>query len=336
MGVALTPIIEPKTISIEDLAGKVVVVDAFNMLYQFITTIRMPDGTPLKDSSGHITSHLVGLFSRATNLMDKGVRLVFVFDGEKPALKQREVDRRRSLKDDASAKYAQAVAAQDVEAMRKFSARSITLTKEMVQEAKDLLAALGIPIVQAPSEAEAQASRYVKEGFAYAAVSQDADCLLFGCPRSVKNLSIAGRRKKPGTPIYYTVEPELIVLEEVLTKLNLNQRQLVLLGMLVGTDFNPGGIKGIGPKKALKLVHEYNDPAELFAAANWDEHCLVPWQDVLEILENMPTNPPQKPEWRGVDRKRVEEILLSRGFSHDRLAILDKLKGRQQGLGEFF
>jgi flap endonuclease-1 len=193
-----------------------------------------------------------------------------------------------------------------------------------------------VPCIQAASEAEAQAARYVREGYAYAVVSQDADCLLFGAPRMIKNLSITGRRKKPGTPIYYTVEPELIELNEVLEANNLTQEQLITLGMLVGTDFNPGGIKGIGPKKALKLVHEHATPAEVFAAANWDEHQPVPWQEIHELLTHMPTNKPEEIVWGRLDRSALEKLLFSRGFSKERLNVLDKLGERQQGLGEFF
>jgi flap endonuclease-1 len=206
----------------------------------------------------------------------------------------------------------------------------------MVTEAKQLLGHLGIPCVQAPSEAEAQASRYVREGLAYAVVSQDADCLLFGAPRFVKNLSLSGRKKRPGTSQYYTVEPELIDLAENLQQLGLTHEQLIVLGMLVGTDFNPGGIKGIGPKKAIKLVQEHKTPREVFEAANWNEHSLIPWEDIMHVIVEMPTAKPEKPVWGAVNAKAIEAMLLSRGFSAERLAVLDKLKNRQQGLGEFF
>lgn len=333
MGVAITPILEKQTISLDDLRGKILAVDAYNILYQFLTTIRLPDGTPLKDTNGRVTSHLVGLFSRTTNLMERGIKLVFVFDGQKPVLKQREIDRRVAAKEEAAAKYAAAVEAEDVHAMKKFSGRSVVLTKEMVAEAKQLLEALGIPCVQAPSEAEAQAARYVIDGVAYAAVSQDADCLLFGCPRTIRNLSITGRKKKPGQPVYYTLEPELIDLAQNLAAWNINQEQLICLGILIGTDFNPGGIKGIGPKKALKLVQEHKNPDDLFTAAGWSD--LIPWQDIKEVLEHMPTQKSEKPTWKPVNQTAVEAMLLTRGFSKERLGVLEKLKDRQQGLGEF-
>jgi len=336
MGVAISELLPKETITIEKLAGKILVVDAYNILYQFLTTIRTPDGTPLKDEHGRITSHLVGLFARTTNLMVAGARLAFVFDGPKPVLKSGEIARRQAAKDDAAAKYTDAVEREDVDAMKKFSARSVTLTPEMVSEAKELLALLGLPVVQAASEAEAQATRYVKEGYAYAVVSQDADCLLFGAPRMIRNLSISGRRKKPGTPIYYTVEPELVELSKLLEQNGLSQDQLVTLGMLVGTDFNPGGIKGIGPKKALKLVKEHSTPDEVFAAAKWSDHHAVPWQEVRELLMHMPTKEPEQLVWGSLNRKGLEEFLLTRGFSKERLAVLDKLGSRQQGLGEFW
>jgi flap endonuclease-1 len=335
MGVAITPLLPKQTIKFTDLGGKILAVDAYNILYQFLTTIRTPDGSPLRDEHGRITSHLVGLFSRTSNLLVSGARPFFVFDGPKPVLKASEIERRKARKDEAAAQYAAAVDAQDVDAMKKFSARTVSLTQEMVLEAKELLTAMGIPVIDAASEAEAQAARYVREGHAYAVVSQDADCLLFGAPRVIRNLSITGRRKKPGTPLYYTVEPELIDLPTVLSSLEVTQDQLIMLSMLVGTDFNPGGIKGIGPKKALKLVREQKTPEAVFAAANWDEHQAVPWSDVYELLRAMPTHEPAKPVWKPLDRAAVETFLFARGFAPERLAILDKLGERQQGLGEF-
>jgi flap endonuclease-1 len=336
MGVAISEILPKEAISISRLAGRTLVVDAYNILYQFLTTIRTPDGTPLKDEHGRVTSHLVGLFARTTNLMVAGVRLAFIFDGPKPALKSGELARRKAAKDEAAAAYADAVEREDVDAMRSFSARSVSLTSDMVSEAKELLSLLGIPVIDALSEAEAQASRYVAEGFAYAVVSQDADCLVFGAPRMIRNLSISGRRKKPGTPLYITVEPELVELSRVLAENGLTHDQLINLCMLVGTDFNPGGIKGIGPKKALKLVKEHSSPEALFSAAKWEEHHAVPWHEVREVLTTMPTHPPQQLHWGSVNRKGIETFLTGRGFSKERFAVLDTLGSRQQGLGEFW
>ena len=109
MGLAIKDLVPSKEIKIPDLKDKWLVVDTFNLLYQFLTTIRSRDGTPLQDSKGNITSHLVGLFARTTKLMDEGLKLAFVFDGTPPKLKQEERERRKALKAVAQKQYKIAV-----------------------------------------------------------------------------------------------------------------------------------------------------------------------------------------------------------------------------------
>ena len=105
MGVSLKELIIKKSIDIDDLSGKVLAIDTFNMLYQFLTTIRQRDGSVLTDSKGKVTSHLIGLFSRTTKFMQKGIKPVFVFDGEAPELKKAERERRRNIKEEAKKQY---------------------------------------------------------------------------------------------------------------------------------------------------------------------------------------------------------------------------------------
>jgi flap endonuclease-1 len=190
----------------------------------FLSIIRQPDGTPLKDSQGRTTSHLSGLFFRFTKLMSQGIKFAFVFDGKTPELKKAEQERRASVKQEARAQFKAAEERQDIDEMRKFASRTASMTPEMREEAIALIEALGCPVVRAPSEGEAQAAQLVKEGKCYAVMSQDADALLFGSPRAVKNLSITGKRKKPGSLGIYTLEPELIILEKNLTDENIPRR----------------------------------------------------------------------------------------------------------------
>jgi flap endonuclease-1 len=253
-------------IKLESLSGRILAVDSFNVLYMFLTTIRGPDGSPLMDSKGNTTSHLVGLFSRFSNLMEKGIKFVFVFDGKAPDLKKEERERRKQLKDEAQKLYDVAQSEENVENMKKYAARTTVLTKEMIEEAKELIEAMGMTVVIAPSEGEAQAAHIVKNGDAYAVMSQDADSLLTGSPRTIRNLSITGRRKMPGSHAYKNVLPELIDLNDNLKELEMTQDQLIVLAILVGTDYNYGGVKGIGPKKALILMKKHgSDFDSLFA-----------------------------------------------------------------------
>ena len=257
MGVVLTPIVVKETLALGDLRGRVLAVDGNGELYQFLALIRLRDGTPLRDSKNRITSHLNGLFYRTTRLIaDYGVRLVFVFDGRPPAQKAAEIERRRSIRQRYEAERDEVLRAGDE--ARAYSKATMTsrLTREMVGEARELLRLLGIPTVQAPSEAEAQAAHMAAANAVWAAASKDYDALLFGAPRVVRFLTISGKEFLPSQGTFRPIVPELIEMERLLRALAITRPQLVDLGMLVGTDFNDG-VKGIGPKKALKLVQEF-------------------------------------------------------------------------------
>ncbi len=324
MGVALTNLLKIREISIKDLANKILVVDGQNMLYQFLTTIRQQDGSLLTDSHGRVTSHLIGLISRLTNFLSKKLKLVFVFDGKVPDLKNRELQRRKTIKIDAQKKYEEASQKEDIEEMKKYASRTTRLTKDMVDEAIELLRAMGIPVVQAPSEGEAQAAHMVARGDAYAIVSQDADSLLFGATKVVRNLNVSGRRKIGAT--YKTVSPEMIELAENLNELGIDRNQLILLSILVGTDYNVGGIKGIGPKKALKLVKEFKEADKIFEQVEWTFD--VSWQKVYDTLKNIPTTNDYEIKWNNFDKDKIKQILVDKhDFSADRInSLFEKLE----------
>ncbi len=259
MGVDLGEVLHKRKILLDDLSGKSLAVDAYNTLYQFLAIIRQPDGTPLKDRQGRITSHLSGILYRTANLGEKGIQLVYVFDGQPPEMKEMEIKRRRKVREEATVKYEAAIKAGSMEDARKYAQATATVKELMIEDSKRLLKGLGIPWVQAPSEGEAQAAYMAMKGDVWAAASQDHDSLLFGAPRMVKNLTISGKRKLPNRQAYVEIEPEMIELAETLTDLGLTREQLVDVGILIGTDYNPDGVKGVGPKTALKLVREYGD-----------------------------------------------------------------------------
>jgi flap endonuclease-1 len=342
MGVNLKELVTKKPITFEELKGKVLAVDGYNILYQFLTTIRTPDGRPLTDSKGRVTSHLIGLFSRTTNFLRQGLKPAFVFDGKVPELKHQELKKRAEAKMEAQKKYEAAAAVEDVAGMQKYGGRTARLTKEMVEEAKTLLTLLGIPVVQAPSEGEAQASFMVRQGDAWAVVSQDYDSLLYGADRLIQNLSIAGRRKKSGVLGTIIVKPEMIEFRGVLSELGVTHDQLIALAMLVGTDYHPGGVKGIGPKKALALVKEQKSPGKIFEEAKWSEHCSVPWQKIFELFKEMPVTKDYELKFRAPDKEKVTRFLVGEhDFGAERvesaLAELQEQhsKRAQKGLGEF-
>jgi len=339
MGLPVRDLILSKEMELPDFAGKVLAVDSFNLLYQFLTTIRQRDGSPLTDDAGNVTSHLTGLFSRTANLLQKGIKLIFVFDGEAPQLKSKERERRKEIKQEAQREYDIAKERGDITGMKKYAGRTSRLMPEMVDEAKALISAFGCPIVQAPSEGEAQAAHITRKGDAYATVSQDFDTLLHGAPRLVRNLSVAGKRKKTGKLGMITVKPEMITLSENLNSLGIDKEQLIALSMLVGTDYNIGGIKGIGPKKALGLVKEHGKEfEELFKAVKWDETFDIAWNEVYYLIKKMPVTDDYTLEWKDVDKKAITELLVDKhDFSPERVeSTLAKFKTEQKGLGEFF
>jgi flap endonuclease-1 len=257
MGVLLTPIVVKHVIGLADLRGRRVAVDANGELYQFLALIRLPDGTPLQDNHGRITSHLAGLFYRTTRLIaDIGLQPVFVFDGRPPVEKSTEIARRRAVRE----RYEEeAVAARQAGNLaRAYSKSTMTsrLTKEMTAHAKQLLRLMGLPIVDAPSEAEAQAAHMARRGDVWGVVSKDYDALLFGTPRLVRFLTISGREFLRSQGTFRPITPELINLQQMLDTLAITREQLIDLGLLVGTDFHPG-VRGIGPKKALALVRRH-------------------------------------------------------------------------------
>jgi len=257
MGVLLTPIVVKDPIALADLRDKPLAVDANGELYQFLALIRLPDGTPLRDSQGRITSHLSGLFFRTTRLIaDFGLRLVFVFDGRPPVEKTAEITRRRAVRARYEAEAAEARRAGDLARAYSKSTMTSRLTPEMIASAKELLRLMGLPVVQAPSEAEAQAAHIARRGDVWAAASKDYDALLFNAPRLVRFLTISGREFLPARQSFRPITPELIDLPRMLDALAITHPQLIDLGLLVGTDFHPG-INGIGPKKALALVKRH-------------------------------------------------------------------------------
>ena len=257
MGVNLTPIIIKQVIDLADLRGRSLAVDAFNVLHQFLALIRTREGKPLTDGEGHVTSHLVGLAYRTTRLVaDYRIKPVFVFDGRSPPMKHAEVEKRRASRRKAEEEYEAAIEAADYATAFSKAVMTGRLTAELVADSKRLLDLLGIPWVQATSEGEAQAAHMAQRGDVWGVNSRDYDSLLFGAPKLVRYVTIQGEEYLPSRGRARKLEPEVIDLNDFLNHHDITREQLVDLAILVGTDFNDG-IRGIGPKTALKLVKEH-------------------------------------------------------------------------------
>lgn len=319
MGVNLKPIIVKRDISFNEIKGRRIAIDAYNALYQFLATIRQIDGKPLMDSQGNVTSHLNGLLYRTVNLLEKDIRPVYVFDGKPPELKKAEILRRMKQKSEAIIKYEEALKRGDLEEARIYAQQTSKLTTYMVDEAKKLLTYLGVPWVQAPSEGEAQAAYMVVKGDVWASASQDYDSLLYGAPRLIRNLTISGRRKIAKRNMYINISLELIFLEEVLKKLDITRVQLIDIAILLGTDYNPGGVRGIGPKKALELIKRYGGLEKIIKIIGKESFNVDPFS-IREIFLKPEISDDYKLEWGNMDEDKLIKLLCdSHDFSYDRV-----------------
>ena len=330
MGVNLTPIIVKNKIRLRDLRRKSLAVDANNVLYQFLSLIRTKSTSPLRGPDGSVTSHLVGLLYRTTHLISKyHLTLIFVFDGKPPLLKKREIEKRRKLRQKALTEWHEALREGDY--ARAFSKAVMTgvLTSEMIEEAKKLLDLLGIPWVQAPAEAEAQAAYMARRGDVWASSSRDYDSLLFGAPRLVRYLTITGREFLPSKGVSRPLEPELIVLEEFLSKIGLTREQLIDLAILIGTDFNDG-IKGIGPKKALRLIKKYGRIEDL--PKEIGEKVYSRYQEIRKIfLEPEVTDDYSVRYGSLMENELYDFLCVKKGFSKQRVErAIQRLKLAQE------
>jgi len=320
LGVNLKDLVPKIQINLQDLAGKSVAIDAYNALYQFLAIIRQPDGTPLKDSTGRVTSHLSGLLYRTSNLVEMGTKVSYVFDGIPPALKEIEIKRRMKTKEEATIKYEKVLAEGKMEEARTYAQATSRLKDYMEEDSKRLLTLMGIPWIQAPSEGEAQAAYMTKKGVTNFCVSQDYDSLLFGAPVLIRNVTISGRRKLPRKPVYVDVVPEIVELDKVLSELGITYEQLVEIGILVGTDYNTEGIKGIGPKTALKLVKEHGSLDKLLQTSLKNAEFPVDPQRIKNIFLHPRVTDTFSLEWSEPDVEGVVGFLVrERDFTEERV-----------------
>lgn len=354
MGTKLGDIVDATPVSLTDLSGRKIAVDAFNAIYAFLSIIRQPDGTPLSDRQGRVTSHLSGLFYRNINLLENGIHPVYVFDGEAPKLKAKEVQKRREIREAAYVEWKVAQAEGRTEDALKAAKGSSRLTTSMIDESKNLLVALGIPAIQAPSEGEALAAQMARSGLVWASASQDNDSLLYNCPRMIRNLSLSGRRRGGRSSVPIT--PEIIDLDKNLRLMNLTREKLIDVAILIGTDYN-NSVTGIGPKTALKLIQKHGtlenlesvfqkskNPKDKEKLAEIQE---IPYTEIREIFLNPPEVDTSPPEWSNPQFDELHRILCTEhDFNEARVqksferltAALEEIRGstHQSTLSEFF
>ena len=337
MGIKLGPLLETRPIKMEELTNQKVAIDGYNILYQFLSSIRQADGNLLTDSEGRVTSHLSGIFFKLANLVDNGIKPCIIFDGKPPKLKKRLLEERRLRKIKAEIEWEAAISAGDTETARTKAQQTTRLDKEMLIDSKKLLDLLGIPWFDAPSEGEAQVAYLLESKKVDYGASQDFDTILFGAKNFVRNLTLSNRRKLPKQNKWVAVTPEIIDVDLSLSKLELTREQLVDVSILMGTDFN-SGIDGIGPKRGVKLVRECGNAEK--ALEKLDKKI-----DNLDEIRELFLNPSVEdfdPVWGIPDCQELENFLcndyrFNRGRVMKAIDIYanSKSKARQYTLGDF-
>ena len=322
MGVMLTPILKREQTSLKALKGTSFAIDASIEIHQFLALVRKRDGSLFTDSQGRVTSHLIGLLTRTSRLIaDFDIKPVFVFDGKPNPLKIRTIEMRREARKKAEVEYVEAVSKKDYAKAWSKAVMTGRVTGSVLDDSKHLLALMGIPWLEALEDAEAQASYMAARGDVWAVGSKDYDCLLYGAPILARYLTLTGREWLPAQRRSRPLIPELIKLSENLTMLGITREQLVDLAILVGTDFNQG-VKGIGPKKALKLLRNYGSiermPEEISSKLTEDLNSVRQIFLKPRVLENymLKRSPPDRDglvkflsEERDFNKQRVERLI---------------------------
>lgn len=269
----------------QQLFGRKIAIDASMCIYQLLVAVRM-GADNLTNDDGTVTSHLSGLFYRTIRLLELGIKPVYVFDGKPPTLKAGELQKRTELKKAAEEAAQKAKEEGDLDAAARFSRRVNRVTPEMIAACKRLLGLMGIPIVNAPCEAEAQCAELVKKGLVYATASEDMDSLTFGTEKLVRQLW-AGTAS---TAVRKGIKPTEFTLSLALQELDLDMSQFIDLCILCGCDY-VDGIKGVGVVKALSLIRKYKGLGEIIGILRNDKAYTVPEEYPVDSIRDMFVNP---------------------------------------------
>ncbi|CRG83000.1 flap endonuclease-1 [Talaromyces islandicus] len=330
-----------KTGEIKNHFGRKVAIDASMSIYSFLIAVRS-DGQQLMNETGETTSHLMGMFYRTLRMVDNGIKPLYVFDGAPPKMKSGELAKRTARKREAHEAHEEAKETGTAEDMEKFSRRTVRVTREHNDECKKLLKLMGVPYIDAPTEAEAQCAVLARAGKVYAAASEDMDTLCFESPILLRHLTFSEQRKEPIQEIH---------LDKALEGLDMERSQFIDLCILLGCDYVEP-IPKVGHHTALKLIREHgtlekvveymeNDPKKKYTIPeDW------PYKEARELFFNPDVRDANDPacdfKWENPDIEGLVDFLVKeKGFSEDRVrnaaARLQKnLKTAQQARLEGF
>ena len=231
-----------KTKQSNEYQSKKIAIDISILIYQVVIAIRN-SGSDLTNEKGEITSHILGLFNKTLSFLDKGIIPVYVFDGKPPNLKQKILDTRKQIRKRALEKLEEAQTEID---KIKYLKRSVVISKEMIDQCRELLELMGIPYIDAVEEADSELANLCKNNMVYAVLTEDMDILTFGSPRIIRNLTSSKK------------EPIEIELYDVLNSLQLSYEQFIELCILFGCDYSPS-IIDIKPHTIYKTYIKYKN-----------------------------------------------------------------------------
>jgi flap endonuclease-1 len=213
----------------DELNGKKIAIDISILLYQSVISIRN-SGKDITNRNGQVISHIVGLLNKTIILIDNNIIPVFVFDGRPPHIKKKILNIRRELKTKALIQYDQAENKVD---QIKYFKRCVSITKDHMNDCRELLTLMGVPFIDASQEADSELAYLCKNNLVYAVLTEDMDILTFGSPKIIKNILSFNK------PL---IE---INLSDILDTLKINYEDFVELCVFFGCDYCTNPIKNI-------------------------------------------------------------------------------------------
>lgn len=309
----------------ESYFGRKIAIDASMSMYQFLVIVGRVGSDLLTNEAGEVTSHIQGMFTRTIRLLESGMKPVYVFDGQAPDLKREELKKRFEKRTDATEDLAGAQEAGNKEDVEKYSKRTVKVTRQHNEDCKKLLRMMGVPVVEAPSEAEAECASLCKEGKVYAVASEDMDSLTFGSPKFVRHLMEPSARKIP------VMEFDISM---VLEELELSMDQFIDMCILCGCDYCDT-IRGIGPQTALKLIKQHKNIEGVLESLKEKERFQIPdpwpFERARELFRRPVVNPPvtiSEFKWNSPDEEGLKKFLIEEnGFNHERIVkAIEKIK----------
>ncbi|CAM6092084.1 unnamed protein product [Calypogeia fissa] len=310
----------------ESYFGRKIAIDASMSIYQFLIVVGRVGSDMLTNEAGEVTSHLQGMFTRTIRILEAGIKPVYVFDGKPPEMKGGELAKRLARRDDAATGLEKAIEGGEQADIEKYSKRTVKVTKKHNEDCRKLLRLMGVPVVEAPSEAEAECAALCSADKVYAVASEDMDTLTFGATRFVRHLMEPTSRK------IAIMEFEVA---KVLSELDLTMDQFIDVCILCGCDYCDT-IKGVGAQTALKLIREHGSLEKVVEYFNSNKTRYQipddwPYQEARRLFKEPLVTPAEEMvdfKWMAPDEQGLKTFLVDEnGFSNDRVTKgIEKIK----------